>query len=250
MFTYDFGYPWWLVNGHLVPLVLFGTLTIAALVWTWPKWLAVACAAITVWALFSFMFVYMLRVPATLPTDAFLASGAGRVLDVGAGSGRLSIGLLQARPQIRVTALDIYEGYFGIADNTPERLMANARAAGVADRLDWRAGDMRQMPFGDEEYDAVASSYAMDHVGRDGARRAVQETARVLRPGGEFLLMLVNTDWWIRVASVLPHHSMAHPAVDVTWWRSLLQQHGFDVREEGRRPGTLFFVSRKAASRQ
>jgi SAM-dependent methyltransferase len=77
----------------------------------------------------------------------------------------------------------------------------------------------------------------------------VQEAARVLKPGGEFLLLLVNTDWWIRFASLLPHHSMAHPAVDAGWWRTLLDQEGFEVLEEGTRPATLYFVSRKSGSR-
>jgi SAM-dependent methyltransferase len=104
------------------------------------------------------------------------------------------------------------------------------------------------MPIGDVEYDAVVSAYAMDHVGRDGAARAVRETARVLAPHGEFLLMVVNTDWWIRVVSLLPHHSLEHPKANADQWRSLLQQEGFEVLEEGTRPGTLYFVSRKSMS--
>ena len=51
------------------------------------------------------------------------------------------------RPQARVTALDAYRGYFGIDDNTPERLMRNARAAGVADRVHVQVADMRRLPF-------------------------------------------------------------------------------------------------------
>ena len=247
MFTYDFGYPWWLVNGHLAPLILFGALLAIAIRRGWPRLLPVVFGVAAAWALVSFLFLQtMLRFPATLPTEHVLASGAARVLDVGAGSGRLAIGVLQARPDVRVTALDIYSGYFGIVGNTPERLMANAAAAGVADRLDWKVGDMRQMPIGDGEYDAVVSSYAMDHVGRDGAALAVREAARVLKPRGEFLLMLVNTDFWIRFASLLPHHSMEHAAVDRARWRSLLDGAGFERVEEGTRPATLFFVARKA----
>jgi ubiquinone/menaquinone biosynthesis C-methylase UbiE len=248
MFTYDFGYPWWLVNGHLIPLGLAGALAVIAVRRRWPRWRLVALGVVAVWALVSFGTLQMLVYPAALPSDRFLVSGAGRVLDVGAGSGRLAIGVLQAKPRARVTALDIYSGFFGILDNTPERLMANARAAGVADRLDWVIGDMREMPIGDVEYDAVVSAYAMDHVGRDGAARAVRETARVLAPHGEFLLMVVNTDWWIRVVSLLPHHSLEHPKANADQWRSLLQQEGFEVLEEGTRPGTLYFVSRKSMS--
>jgi SAM-dependent methyltransferase len=246
MFTYDFGYPWWLVNGHLIPFGIFGALAALAVWRRWPVWSSAVFTLIAVWGLVSFATLQWLNYPAALPTERFLEAGAGRVLDVGAGSGRLAIGVLQSRPKTHVTALDIYSGYFGIADNTPDRLMANARAAGVADRLDWKVGDMRKMPIGDAEYDAVASSYAMDHVGREGAELAVRETARVLKPRGEFLLMLVNTDWWIRFVSLLPHHSLEHPAVNALRWRTLLQREGFEVLEEGTQLGTLYFVSRKS----
>jgi ubiquinone/menaquinone biosynthesis C-methylase UbiE len=245
MFTYDFGYPWWLVNGHLIPLVIFGALLGTAIWRKWPWWWAVACGLVVCWSLASFVFLQMLRTPATLPVSNFLASDSGRVLDIGAGSGRLAIGILEARPHVHVTAVDIYSGYFGIADNTPDRLMKNARAGGVADRLDWKVADMRKMPFGDAEYDAAASSYAMDHVGQDGATEAVRETARVLKPGGEFLLMLVNTDGWIRMASLLPHHQMGHPAVDAARWRARLADAGFEIVTEGKSPGTMYFYSRK-----
>jgi SAM-dependent methyltransferase len=244
MFTYDFGYPWWLVNGHLAPLVLCAALTGVAVWRGWPRWLLALFGVIALWALAGFLTLQMLNYPAALPSTSFLESGSGRVLDVGAGSGRLAIGVLQAKPGARVTALDIYEGYFGIVDNTPERLMANARAGGVADRLDWVVGDMRRMPIGDGQFDAVVSAYAMDHVGREGAELAVRETARVLEPDGEFLLMLVNTDWWLRVVSLLPHHPIEHPSVNAGRWRTLLTREGFEVLEEGTRPATLYFVSR------
>jgi ubiquinone/menaquinone biosynthesis C-methylase UbiE len=248
MFRYDFGYPWWLVNGHLIPFVLFALLVGAALWRGWPRWLAAAFGVGAAWALVSFVTLQMLATPATLPSERFLSSGTGRVLDVGAGSGRLGIGVLLARPRTTVTSLDIYSGYFGIEDNSPDRLMKNARAAGVADRMDWKIGDMRKMPIGDREYDSVVSSYAMDHVGKEGAVAAVHETARVIKPGGEFLLMVVNTDWWIRFVSLLPHHTMEHPEANAARWRSLLQQEGFELLEEGTSLGTLYFVSRRLES--
>ena len=119
----------------VVPLAVFGGLTGLAIWRKWRWWLSVLFGAITIWALVSAAFLHMLRVPSALPTDRILASNAGRVLDVGAGSGRLAIGVLLARPGVRVTALDIYTGHFGIEDNTPERLMANARVAGATEEL-------------------------------------------------------------------------------------------------------------------
>jgi methylase of polypeptide subunit release factors len=46
-----------------------------------------------------------------LPTERFLTSGSGQVLDVGAGSGRAAIGVLLARPQPNVIGVDICSRY-------------------------------------------------------------------------------------------------------------------------------------------
>src|SRR5690349_21005115 len=110
MFTYDFGYPWWLTSGHLIPLALFAALLGVALWRGWPRWLPAIFALGILRALVSLVFLHQLRQPAEIPSEAFMTPGSGRVLDVGSGSGRLAIGLLQSRPGIRVTALDIYSG--------------------------------------------------------------------------------------------------------------------------------------------
>ena len=81
------------------------------------------------------------------PTDRFASSGSGRFVDIGAGSGRATIGLLLARPRVHVTAVDIYKGYYGIDDNRPERLIRNASIAGVADRVSVVVGDARALPL-------------------------------------------------------------------------------------------------------
>ncbi|HZB24791.1 MAG TPA: class I SAM-dependent methyltransferase, partial [Vicinamibacterales bacterium] len=189
----------------------------------------------------------MLNSPMPLPTERFLRAGAGRVLDVGAGSGRAAVGVLIARPHVTATGVDIYSGYWGIDGNTPERFMANARIAGVADRAAARVGDMRQLPFGDGEFDAVVSSYAIDHLPRAERPKAIAEVARVLTPGGEFLLMIIRVDWrtWL-VSPLLAHHPSQNPEL----WRELLQQHGFSVEEEGTPFTTLYFLARKHGARR
>ena len=164
------------------------------------------------------------------------------MLDVGAGSGRAAIGVLLARPNTTAIGVDIYSGYWGIDENTPERFMRNARTAGVAERAAARVGDMRQLPFGDGEFDAVVSSYAIDHLRRAERPTAIAEVARVLKPGGEFLLMIIHVDWktWL-VSPLLAHHPSQTPEP----WRALLQEHGFAVQEEGTRFATLYFLAKK-----
>ena len=178
-----------------------------------------------------------------LPTARFLASGSGRVLDAGAGSGRAAVGVLLARPGTTVTGLDIYQGFWGIDDNTPDRFMTNARIAGAAGRAEARTGDMRDMPFDAATFDAVVSSYAIDHLREDGKVKAVAEVARVLKPRGEFLLMIVNVDWLAWLFS--PHAIAHHPAQDPARWRALLEQGGFVVEEEGTKPATRYLLARK-----
>jgi SAM-dependent methyltransferase len=244
--TYDFGYSWSLRYAMALPLILAGIVAAFAIWRSWPRWVFGPLAIVAIWSVAAVVvFNSMLNRPMTLPTERFLSSGSGRVLDVGAGSGRAAIGVLLARPRATAMGVDIYSGYWGIDENTPERFMRNARIAGVAERADARAGDMRQLPFGDGEFDAVVSSYAIDHLRRAERPKAIGEVARVLKPGGEFLLMLVQVDWKTWVVSPLLAH---HPSQDPEPWRVWLRESGFTLEEEGTQFSTLYFLARKGGA--
>ena len=154
------------------------------------------------------------------------------------------LGCFWRRPRVTVTAVDIYQGYFGIDDNTPDRMLTNARIAGVAERVDAKVGDARELPLASAGYDGVISVAAIDHLPRAGVPKAVAEAVRVLKPRGEFLLMIVNVDAWVWLAS--PHAMVHHRAADPDRWRALLESSGFDVVEQGTQPGALYFFSRKS----
>jgi SAM-dependent methyltransferase len=245
-FAYEFGYSWYITYGHLIPLAVFGGFAAVALWRRWPRWIPVLAGGVALWALAGLIIthaVFRINLPVEPPTPRFLASGSGRVLDAGAGSGRAAVGVLLSRPKATVTGLDIYSGYWGIDENTPERFMANARIAGAADRADVRTGDMREMPFTDAEFDAVVSVAAIDHLRQEGIVRSLAEMSRVLKPGGEVLLTIVNVDWLTRLAS--PHAMAHHRPQDPDRWRTLLEQGGFAVEEDGKKPGALYFLARK-----
>ena len=242
--SYDFGYSWWLRYAMIVPLVVAGTLAAIGGWRSWSRWVLMPLILATVWAASAIVVLNaMLNRPMVLPTERFLTSESGRVLDVGAGSGRAAVGVLLARPHTTAIGVDIYSGYWGIDENTPERFMTNARIAGVADRAAARVGDMRQLPFSDGEFDAVVSSYAIDHLRRGDRPKAIAEVARVLKPGGEFLLMIVHVDWrtWL-VSPLLAHHPSQNPE----GWRTLLQENGLNLEEEGSRLATLYFLAKKS----
>ncbi|MDQ6698618.1 MAG: class I SAM-dependent methyltransferase [Acidobacteriota bacterium] len=205
---------------------------------------------IAVWsvaALVAARFVLNINGRAALPTQNFLRSGAGRVLDMGAGTGRSSIMVLEARPQTTLVALDLfgesYERHFGTGTSPQERLLANLKAAGVEKRVTIQSGDMRELPFGPAAFDAIVSAYAVDHLNRQGVQKALAEAARVLKPDGEFLMMLIGKDPWLQFTfGPLLLHGGTRGA---EWWTSRLQEAGFQVVEHGMRPATLYLLARK-----
>jgi SAM-dependent methyltransferase len=253
-FVYEFGYSWPWTRGHLVLLGIFTALFAAACWWRWPVWARVVCAALSIWALAGALIVHYvldLNRLMTLPTASFLAGTAGRVLDVGAGSGRATLAVLRQRPESTVTALDLYSGYFGIDDNNPERLKANARVAGVESRVEAVTGDMRDMPFEAQSLTAALSVAAIDHLSADGIRTALGEIERVLEPGGQFLLVTINVDPWVRLALPLPpHHGYFSIEQKADEWRSRIEEAGLVVTEEGTRPGTLYLLAEKLGRSQ
>jgi hypothetical protein len=93
-----------------VPLAL-ALAVLAFAIWRgWSLWLRVLAGMVAAWTVFGLAFVNVvwgINSPIELPTERFLASGSGRVLDAGAGSGRANVGVLLARPHTTVTGLDI-----------------------------------------------------------------------------------------------------------------------------------------------
>ncbi len=125
--------------------------------------------------------------------DRVLASiewrGDEHVLDVGCGHGLMAIGAARRLKNGRVIGLDLWREEDQAA-NTPEATMANASAEGVADRIELRDGDARQMPFPDSTFDVVLSSWAIHNIDEPAEReRAITEIVRVLRPGGRAVIV-------------------------------------------------------------
>jgi SAM-dependent methyltransferase len=232
--------------GHLA---LFGVSLAAVLlarVTGASRWVLVALGALAFWAgsvALLVQFFGINQVP-PLPTEAFLRSGSGRVLDLGAGTGRSSIMVLTERPRATLVAADLFGAsfthHFGPGHRPQDRLLANLKAAGVDGRATIETADMLKLPFADRAFDAIVSAYAMDHLGRNGARTALGEARRVLKPGGDFLLILVANDRWAKLAfGPLLSHGGTYGA---DWWREAAVTAGFDIREEGTRPVTTYFL--------
>jgi len=246
----NFGYPWWLSYGHLAILGVALSFWILGHARKWPKAPMILIGAVTLWSAAAFLvarFGLNVNGRLPLPTQQFLTSGAGRVLDMGAGTGRSTLMVLEARPQTTVVALDLFgesfNQHFGPGQTGQERLLSNLRAAGLENRAVIQAGDMRKLPFEAAAFDGVVSTYAIDHLRRSEIPVALSEASRVLKPGGEFLMMVISKDPWLKFTfGPLLLHSGIRAAAE---WTTLLQGAGFQVLEQGTRPATLYFLARK-----
>jgi len=106
------------------------------------------------------------------------------LLDLACGFGRHAVAM--ARRGFRVTGVDFNARYLEIARE-------EARAAGVEVR--WVVGDMRALAF-ERAFDGVYSYFTSFGYFSDLENEGVLAgIARVLRPGGRFLIDLANRDW-------------------------------------------------------
>jgi ubiquinone/menaquinone biosynthesis C-methylase UbiE len=249
----NFGYPWFLSHGHLLITAIALTLWFLGRGLKWRQTPMVVIGVVLVWSVAAFLedrFVLNLNGRASMPTEKFLASGAGRVLDMGAGTGRSSLMVLEARPQTTLVALDLfgesYKQHFGAEQSGQERLLSNLRIAGVDKRATIQVGDMRQIPFEAATFDSIVSAYAIDHLNRAGVTASLSEASRVLKPGGEFLMMVIANDAWVMFGyGPLMMHGMHGGLRTPEDWTTYLQAAGFQMVEQGTRPATLYFLARK-----
>ncbi|GAA5123535.1 class I SAM-dependent methyltransferase [Haloechinothrix salitolerans] len=102
------------------------------------------------------------------------------VVDVGCGTGNLSLAILAAQPDARVTGLDP-DG------DSLRRAARKARRRGVA--LTLVQGYAERIPAEDASLDHVVSSLALHHVDDDGRVGFARDALRALRPGGTITIL-------------------------------------------------------------
>jgi len=111
--------------------------------------------------------------------QAALAPGL-RVLDIGCGTGSLTLLLAKLHPGVEVIGLDPDPKALSIAKRKAER-------AGLALRLDRGFSD--RLPYPDACFDRVFSSLMFHHLAAEEKAATLREVRRVLKPGGSLHLL-------------------------------------------------------------
>jgi SAM-dependent methyltransferase len=96
-----------------------------------------------------------------------------KVLDLGCGKGATSV-FLARECDVDVVAFDLWTG--------EDELRANLDAMGVADRVTVMRGSARDLPFDDDEFDAIVSVDAFEYFGTDV--HLLPGLLRILKPFG------------------------------------------------------------------
>jgi SAM-dependent methyltransferase len=138
--------------------------------------------------------------------------GDEQVLDVGCGHGLFLLGAAKRLGTGIATGIDLWQTR-DQAGNSAQATLRNAALEGVDDRVQLRDGDARAMPFENGRFDVVLSSWALHNIYDDaGRRRALGEIVRVLKPGGQ--LMILDIRHMEEYAGVLRSLGMADVIVN------------------------------------
>jgi ubiquinone/menaquinone biosynthesis C-methylase UbiE len=103
----------------------------------------------------------------------------GYGLDLGAGPGYVTVEFAQRRPEMGIVGLDL-------AVHMVEKAQRLSDRSGLDGRAIWPQGDGHCLPFADDTFDLVVSSFALHHWGDPIC--ILDEIARVLAPRGRYYI--------------------------------------------------------------
>ena len=164
-----------------------------------------------------------------------------RVLDVGCGSGRLT---LAAQQWVRENGEAI-----GI-DPSPEMIeVARQNAKRAGSKAKFELGPAESLPFPDGTFDVVLNRLMLHHLPDDLQLRGLAEMRRMLKPGGICLVVDFEPPKSGLLRMIVENHMTPMAHVDVRNYVPLLSKAGFTEVETGPTSSKLLSYVRGKAPR-
>ena len=107
-------------------------------------------------------------------------------LDVGCGSGALTIACAKRNPKATMVGCDIWRGSYK-SEFSKALCENNAKLEGV-ENVRFENGNAVKLPFEDESFDLVTSNYVYHNITGKNKQKLLLETFRVLKKGGVFVI--------------------------------------------------------------
>ena len=110
----------------------------------------------------------------------------GTGLDIGCGSGALTIACAKRNRHAKMIGLDRWGREY--ASFNKALCESNAEIEGVGDNTEFVQGDAVKLDYPDETFDAVTSNYCYHNIPSRDRQKLILETLRVLKKGGTFAI--------------------------------------------------------------
>ncbi len=173
-----------------------------------------------------------------LPWVNLFYEGSTRVLDAGCGAGRSTLALGKIFKGT-ITAFDLFNSDY-IAGGGNTLLEKNLELAGLTERVEIVQGDVTRTGFADGSFDAVISSFMIDHLGNQKLN-ALKEIERILKPGGRMLMIVLSPG----LSSFAILNVLSFALMPKRNWRKLFTQADLKLIEEGEVNGGTYFLVEK-----
>lgn len=174
----------------------------------------------------------------TLPFVDLFSSDEDLILDAGCGSGRGTIELSKVSKNGQIVALDLFESGEDIASR--KLLEKNLEIAEITGRVRIVKGDVTNLEFENNTFNTVISVLLLNNLGK-AKITGLKELFRVLKPGGKILIIVPTPS--LQTFAVMSVFSLI--LTSNKEWRSLFEQVGFRLLDEGVINFGRFFLLQK-----
>ena len=155
-------------------------------------------------------------------TESMNSIGKLSILDIGCGTGLVSVTLARQLPHAQIIGIDLFHGVSGHSPSQPTR---NAKLEDVANRVSFKQGNLLKIPFPNNSFDLVTAGSVLHELHSDElCLQALHEIMRVLKPNGKFISVEMLRDRRMKLAFLL----FSRVWKSKMYWKLLHEQGGFD----------------------